>query len=86
MDLSIKTPAAKPVPRARVRALTAFPLSSLTVRVLEVEGTVQLVYAISGDWPMEPKAFANHFAGPETAGQLRAIADKLDQIFAGSTA
>lgn len=72
--------AAKPVQKARVTGLTAFPLAHLTVRVLEVEGTVQLVY-VAEDWPGHPQVLSNQFAGPEAAAQLRAIAAKLDQLF-----
>jgi hypothetical protein len=67
--------------KARVTALTPFPLASMTVRVLEVEGTVQLVW-VAEDWPGQPKVMSNQFAGPETAAQLRAIAGKLDEVFA----
>jgi hypothetical protein len=67
--------------QARVKSLAHFPLASFRVTVLEVEGTVQLVYAAE-EWP-GVKTLANQFAGPETAGQLRAIADHLDAVFAG---
>ncbi|MGV8987797.1 MAG: hypothetical protein ACOH2H_16105 [Cypionkella sp.] len=68
--------------RAQVTGLTPFALCALTVRVLEAEGTVQLVY-VSDDFPGGPKALSNQFATPQTSDQLRAIAAKLDAIFAG---
>lgn len=74
---------AKPAQKARVTGLTNFPLTCITVRILECEGTVQLVW-VAQDWPGEPKVMSNQFADAETATQLRAIADKLDQIFEGA--
>ena len=70
--------------KAVVTGMTHFDLASLDCCVMEAEGTVQLVYLAHG-WaggPMQP--LANQFAGPETAGQLRAIADHLDRVFAGA--
>lgn len=65
---------------AVVSARAHFPLSDLDVAVIEVEGTVQLVYLAHG-WEGGPlKALSNQFAGPGTAAQLRAIADHLDLI------
>lgn len=65
---------------ARVSHIEEFPLSDLTVAVLQVEGTVQMVYRALG-WPGGPmKAMANQFCGPETAGQLRALADHLEKL------
>lgn len=62
---------------ATVTGSAHFPLAAFDVAVVQVEGTVQLVYLARG-WDGGPlKALSNQFAGPETAGQLRAIADHL---------
>ena len=66
---------------ARVTGLTDFACAAMTVRVLQVEGTVQLVY-VAHDWPGQPKVMSNQFADAQTADQLRAIAAKLDAVFA----
>lgn len=66
--------------QAMVTARAHFPLGQFDVAVIEVEGTVQLVYLAHG-WAGGPmKALANQFAGPETAAQLRALADHLDLV------
>lgn len=57
-----------------------FALSDLTVRIIEAEGTVQLVYRADG-WPAGTRApIANQFCDRGTAAQLRALADHLDTI------
>lgn len=67
---------------ALVTARAHFPLGAFDVAVIEVEGTVQLVYLAQGyaGGPMVLKALSNQFAGPETAGQLRTIADHLAAV------
>ena len=67
---------------ALVTSRAHFPLGALDVAVIEAEGTVQLVYLAQGyeGGPMVLKALSNQFAGPETAGQLRAIADHLEAV------
>jgi hypothetical protein len=67
---------------ALVTSRAHFPLGGFDVAVIEVEGTVQLVYLAPGydGGPIVLKALSNQFAGPETSGQLRAIADHLDAI------
>lgn len=65
---------------AHVLQQSHFALADLDVVVLQVEGTVQLVYLAHG-WAGGPlKALSNQFAGPGTAAELRAIADHLDGI------
>jgi hypothetical protein len=66
--------------QALVSTRAHFPLGQFDLAVIEVEGTVQLVYLAHG-WADGPlKALANQFAGPETAAQLREIADHLDTV------
>lgn len=68
------------MPPARVTDCAHFPLADLDAAVMQVEGTVQMVYLAHG-WPGGPlKAMSNQFAGPGTAAELRAIADYLDTI------
>ena len=63
--------------QAVVSDIAHFPLVSLDMAVMQVEGTVQLVFLAPG-WEGGPiKALSNQFAGPETAAQLRAVADHL---------
>lgn len=65
--------------KAKVAGCAHFPLADMRVTVLEVEGTVQLVCAREWDQGRFNTMF-NAFAAGATAGELRAIADHLDQI------
>jgi hypothetical protein len=66
--------------QALVSARTHFPLGQFDVAVIEVEGTVQLVYLAHG-WGNGPmKTLANQFVSPETSSELRALADHLDTV------
>ena len=67
---------------AAVAGVAHFPLGGFDIAVIDVEGTVQLVYLAHGydGGPMVLKALSNQFAGPQTAGQLRAIADYLEAV------
>ena len=63
--------------RVPVALLGEVPLSSATAEVIGVEGTVQIVLLmgiINGQRVTGP----NLFCGPETAGQLRALADLVE--------
>lgn len=65
---------------ATVQAAQDFDLCGLRLVVLQVEGTVQLVFLRDG-WEGGPrKALANVFADSETPEQLRALADHLDRL------
>ena len=68
--------------QALVATRAHFPLGAFDIAVIEVEGMVQLVYLAHGydGGPLVLKALSNQFAGPETAGQLRAIADHLAAV------
>lgn len=58
---------------ARVTFRQDMPLHAVTCRVLVAEGMVQLLYLSDPARPL-----MQMFAGPQVAGQLRAIADVLD--------
>jgi hypothetical protein len=55
-----------------------FPLGTHQVAVVEVAGAVQLHLGIGG-FPAGDLLLANIFVGPETAQQLRALADAVER-------
>lgn len=73
-------PGASGAKAATVQAAQDFDLCGLRLVVLQVEGTVQLVFLRDG-WEGGPrKALANVFADSDTPAQLRAIAAHLDGL------
>lgn len=69
--------------RAAVTSAKDFDLCDLRIVAVVVEGTVQLAFLADG-WEGGPRqVLSNVFCDDQTAGQLRAIADYLDQVFAG---
>ena len=68
----------------RVEGRAAFPLAQWTVEVLRAEGAVQLrLFAGAfddGAGGVRRLSMANVFAGPATAGELRALADHLEGL------
>lgn len=65
-----------PARAVKVEARAEFPLASHRIEVLRAEGAVQLVLLVDG-FPGGPRRVANLFAGPETAGELVALAEHL---------
>jgi hypothetical protein len=61
----------------RVTPRGVFPLGTHQVSVVEVAGAVQLHLGIDG-FPAGDVLLANIFVGPDTADQLRALADAVD--------
>jgi hypothetical protein len=61
----------------RVTPRGVFPLGTHQVSVVEVAGAVQLHLGIGG-FPAGEMLLANIFVGPDTADQLRALADFVD--------
>jgi hypothetical protein len=60
----------------KVEGRASFPLASHRIEVLRAEGAVQLVLVVDG-FPDGARRVANLFAGPETAGELAALAEHL---------
>lgn len=57
-----------------------FDLNGLRVSVIEVLGTVQLLYLSEGWEGGARKVFTNQFADTATPAQLRAVADYLESL------
>lgn len=66
--------------KARVTGATHVQIEDLRVTVLEVEGTVQLVWARA--WNDTFTTLFNEFASPATGPALRALADAADAALA----
>jgi hypothetical protein len=62
---------------ARVTPRAVFPLGTHQVSVVEVAGAVQMHLGIDG-FPAGEMLLANIFVGPDTADQLRALANAVD--------
>ncbi len=69
--------------QARVTRAVDFPLAGLVITVGEIEGTVQMIITRDGWFPGEKtrRVLCNEFAGPDTPGQLDALAAHLRTIF-----
>lgn len=66
--------------RHPLRSSRDFDLHGLRVAVIEVAGTVQLLYLSEG-WEGGPrKVFTNQFADTGTPAQLRQLADYLEAL------
>lgn len=66
--------------RAHVARASDFPVSDLVVTVGEIESTVQLIITRGGWKGGARDVLCNEFATRNTAAQLRALADHLDNI------
>jgi hypothetical protein len=69
----------------RVTARDGFDLAQWRVEVMQAEGAVHLRlfsdgWSLAADKAGRGLTLANAFAGPETAAQLRAIADHLEGL------
>lgn len=66
--------------RAHVSRAADFPVADMVVTVGEIEGTVQLIITRGGWAGGARNVLCNEFANPDTADQLRRLADHLDTI------